>query len=81
VNIIDPYRMHSLVETHLDNLIADIQKELAVETGEAAARFFSGLKWEALVTIISADMQRYARFACGDVRHIRSTPMTRHVRR
>jgi hypothetical protein len=47
VNTIDPHRVHSLVETHLDNLIADIQKELAVETGEAAARFFSGLKWEA----------------------------------
>jgi hypothetical protein len=81
VNTIDPHRVHSFVETHLDNLIADIQKELAVETGEAAARFFSGLKWEALVTIISADMQRYARFACGDARHFRSTPMTRHVRR
>jgi hypothetical protein len=81
VNTIDPDRVHSLVETHLDNLIADIQKELAVETGEAAARFFSGLKWEALVTIISADMQRYANFASGDARHLGSTPMTRHVRR
>ena len=81
MNAIDPDRMHSLVETHLDNLIADIQKEPAVETSEAAARFFSGLKWEALVTIIRADMQRYASFACGDARHVSSTPMTRHVRR
>jgi hypothetical protein len=62
VNTIDPIRVHSLVERHLDNLVADIQKELDVETGDAAARFFSRLKWEALVTIISADMQRYANF-------------------
>ena len=81
MNTIDPDRVHSLVETHLDNLIADIEKELAVDTAEAAARFFSGLKWEALVTIVSADMQRYASFACGDTRHVSSTPMTRHVRR
>ena len=27
---IDPYRVQSLVETHLDNLIADIQKEFAL---------------------------------------------------
>jgi hypothetical protein len=81
VNTIDPDRVHSLVETHLDNLIADIQKELAVETSEAAARFFSGLKWEALVTIVSADMQRYASFACGDPRHVRPSPTSRHVRR
>ena len=46
MNTIDPDRVHSLVETHLDNLIADIQKELAVETGEAPARFFPGLKRE-----------------------------------
>jgi hypothetical protein len=45
------------------------------------ARFFPGLKREALVTIISADMQRYANFACGDARHVSSMPMTRHVRR
>jgi hypothetical protein len=67
-------------ESHLDNLIADIQKELAVETSEAAVRFFSGLKWEALV-IVSADMQRYASFACGDPRYVRPSPMSRHVRR
>jgi hypothetical protein len=67
--------------SRLDNLIADIQKELAVKTGEAPARFFPGLKREALVTIISADMQRYANFACGDPRHVRPSPMSRHVRR
>ena len=81
MNTIHPDRVHSLVETHLDNLVADIQKELAVETGDAAARFFSGLKWEALVTIISADMQRYASFASGDARHVSSTPTNRYVRR
>jgi hypothetical protein len=52
-----------------DNLIANIQKELAVETGKAPARFFPGLKREALVTIISAGMQRYANFARDDARH------------
>jgi hypothetical protein len=41
----------------------------------------AGLKREALVTIISADMQRYANFACDDARHVSSMPMTRHVRR
>jgi hypothetical protein len=56
------------------------QKELVVETGEAPARFFPGLKREALVTIISADMQRYANFACGDAWHVSSMPLTRHVR-
>ena len=81
MNTIDPDRVHCLVETHLDNLIGDIQKELDVKTGDAAARFFSGLKWEALVTIISADLQRYASFACGDARHVRSTLTSRHVRR
>jgi hypothetical protein len=59
----------------------DIQKELAVESGEAPTRFFPGLKREALVTIISADMQLYANFACGDARHVSSMPTTRHVRR
>jgi hypothetical protein len=67
--------------SRLDNLIADIQKEFAVETGEAPARFFPGLKREALVTIISTDMQRYANFACGDAqRHVSSMPLTQHVR-
>jgi hypothetical protein len=55
-----------------NRVIADIQKELAVETGEAPARFFPGLKREALVTIISADMQRYANFAYGDAWHVSS---------
>jgi hypothetical protein len=64
-----------------NRVIGDIQKELAVETGEAPARFFPGLKREALVTIISADMQRYANFACGDARLVSSMPLTRHVRR
>ena len=81
MNTIDPDRVHSLVETHLDNLVADIQKELAVETDDAAARFFSGLKWEALVTIVSADMQRYASFACADPRHVRPNLTSRYVRR
>ena len=36
-----------------NRVIADIQKELAVESGEAPVRFFPGLKREALVTIIS----------------------------
>jgi hypothetical protein len=76
VKAIDPYRVQSLVETHLDNLIADIQKELALDTREAAARFFSGLKRLALVTIISADMQRYAGFACGDA-EMRVVPVRR----
>ena len=73
---IDPFRVQSLVETHLDNLIADIQKELALHTRGAAARFFSGLKRQALVTIISADMQRYAGFACGDA-EMRVVPVRR----
>jgi len=47
------------VEQHLDNLIADLQKELAVETGAQVLRLFSGPKREALVTIISSDMQRF----------------------
>ena len=71
---IDPFRVQSLVETHLDNLIADIQKELALDTREAAARFFSGLKRQALVTIISAE--RYAGFACGDA-EMRVVPVRR----
>jgi hypothetical protein len=37
-----------------NRVIADIQKELAVKTGEAPARFFPRLKREALVTIIAA---------------------------
>jgi hypothetical protein len=76
VNTIDPDRVDSLVETHLDNPIADIQKE-----SEAPARFFPRLKREALITIISADIQRNAKFACDDARHVSSMPMTRHVRR
>jgi hypothetical protein len=47
----------------------------------ARANRRAGLKREALVTIISADMQRYANFACDDARHVSSMPMTRHVRR
>jgi hypothetical protein len=64
-----------------NRVIADIQKEVAVETGEPPAPFFPGLKREALVTIISANMQRYANFACDDARHVSSIPMIRHVRR
>jgi hypothetical protein len=62
---VNPDRVHALVETHLDNLIADVQKELAVEAGARVSRLFSGPKREALITIISADMQR---FALGDAR-------------
>jgi hypothetical protein len=62
---VNPDRVHALVEAHLDNLIADVQKELAVETGAVMSRLFSGPKREALITIISADMQR---FALGDAR-------------
>jgi hypothetical protein len=76
-------RVTSRHKDHLigNRVIADIQKELAVESGEAPVRFFPGLKREALVTIISADMQLYANFACGDARHVSSMPTTRHVRR
>jgi hypothetical protein len=62
---IDPDRVHALVEAHLDNLIADLQKELAAETGPRLPRLFSAPKREALITIISMDMQR---FALGDAR-------------
>jgi hypothetical protein len=31
----------------------------------------AGLNWEALITIVSAGMQRYANFACGDARHVK----------
>jgi hypothetical protein len=53
-----------------NRVIADIHKELGVEPGEALARFFAGLQREALVTIISADMQCYANFMCDDARHV-----------
>ena len=75
MSTIDPIRVYSLVERHLDNLVAGIQKELDVKTGDAAARFFSRLKWDALVTIISADMQRYANFE-QDLREERAADAT-----
>jgi hypothetical protein len=56
-----------------NRVIADIQKELAAETGDVQ-HGFPGLKREALVTIISADMQRYANIACGDARLVSSMP-------
>jgi hypothetical protein len=48
-----------------NRVIADIQKELAVKTGEAPARFFPRLKREALVTIINAALRQLRVWRCA----------------
>jgi hypothetical protein len=53
-------RIRELVELHLNHLIADVQAELGVTSGDVAGQHFSGPReWDEVVDDLTKRMERY----------------------